>query len=225
MKTWEKFFKSLNEKEYFKSLMSFLDEEYASKEIYPKRENLFKAFELTPVDIIKVVLIGQDPYHEPGQAMGLSFSVPDGVKLPPSLKNIYKELENDLGVHMDYKSGDLTYLAKQGVLLINAYLSVVAHKAMSHKRKEYELFMADLMKFLNDLDQPIVFMLWGNFAAKYANFLANPKHLIIKATHPSPLGANQGGWFNEHIFSRCNDYLKSNNVDPICWANSISLFD
>ena len=219
MKTWSEFFKELQQKDYFKNLMSFLNEEYASKTIYPERKNLFRAFELTPVEDIKVVIIGQDPYHEPGQAQGLSFSVPEGVKVPPSLINIFKEIHNDLGCEMNFKNGDLTYLAKQGVLLINAYLTVIAGQALSHHKKEYDLLMTDIVGFLNNLPQPIVFMLWGNFAKKYEKFLANPQHLILKSAHPSPLGANHGGWFNEHQFSKANKFLEQNGSKKIDWSN------
>ena len=219
MKTWTEFFQELKAKDYYRDLMSFLDEEYSTKTIFPKRENLFKAFELTPVDQVKVVVIGQDPYHEPDQAQGLSFSVPSSVKVPPSLVNIFKEIHNDIGCEMDFKNGDLTYLAKQGVLLINAYLTVIAGQALSHHRKEYDLLMIDVIKFLNDLEQPIVFMLWGNFAKKYAKFLANPQHLVLQSAHPSPLGANHGGWFNEHQFSKTNEFLEEHHSKKIEWSN------
>ena len=217
-KSWNEFFENVQKKEYALSLKSFLDEEYKNYTIYPPRELIFNAFNLTSVENIKVVIIGQDPYHEPGQAMGLSFSVPSTTKTPPSLINIFKELENDLGLKMR-NDGDLTYLAKQGVFLINAYLSVRKGEPLSHRRHEYDLFMADLMEYLNKLNQPIVFMLWGNFAKKYEKILTNPEHLILKSVHPSPLGANHGGWFNLHQFSRCNEYLKAHNVKPIDWQN------
>ena len=219
MKTWSEFFKAVETKDYFRSLMSFLDNEYSTKTIFPKRENLFKAFELTPVNEIKVVIIGQDPYHEPGQAQGLSFSVPKGTKVPPSLVNIFKEIHNDIGCDVDFKNGDLTYLAKQGVLLINAYLTVIAGQALSHHRKEYDALMLDVIKFLNELNQPIVIMLWGNFAKKYEKHLSNPHHLVLKSSHPSPLGANHGGWFNEHQFSKANNFLEKNNSKKIEWSN------
>ena len=151
MKTWAELFSQLEQKQYYQDLMSFLDEEYATKTIYPKRENLFRAFDLTPADTVKVVIIGQDPYHEPGQAQGLSFSVPSDVKVPPSLVNIFKEIHNDIGCEMNFKNGDLTYLAKQGVLLINAYLTVIAGQALSHHRKEYDLLMLDVVQFLDKL--------------------------------------------------------------------------
>ena len=219
MENWIEFFEEISRKDYYKSLMSFLDEEYSTKTIFPERKNLFKAFELTPVEKLKVIIIGQDPYHEPGQAQGLSFSVPSNIKVPPSLINIFKEIKNDIGCDMDFKNGDLTYLAKQGVLLINAYLTVVVGQPLSHHRKEYDLLMNDVIEFLNKLEQPIVFMLWGNFAKKYAKFLSNPKHLVLKSSHPSPLGANQGGWFNQHQFSETNNFLVANNSKKIEWSN------
>ena len=219
MKTWSEFFKELEKKDYYRDLMRFLDEEYSSKTIFPKRENLFRAFDLTPVEEVKVVIIGQDPYHEPGQAQGLAFSVPSDVKTPPSLVNIFKEIHNDIGCEMNFKNGDLTYLAKQGVLLINAYLTVIAGQALSHHRKEYDLLMLDVIRFLDQLEQPIVFMLWGNFARKYAKFLANPGHLVLQSSHPSPLGANHGGWFNEHQFSKTNQFLEQHHSKKIEWSN------
>ena len=179
---------------------------------------MFKAFELTSPKDLKIVIVGQDPYHEPNQAMGLSFSVPEGVKLPPSLVNIYKEIYNDLKIVMR-NSGDLTYLAKQGVLLINAYLTVRKSQTLSHHITAYDCFMRDLFDYLNKLNQPIVFMLWGGFARKYKKYLNNPNHLILESTHPSPLGANQGGWFNMKQFSRCNEFLSKHKIKPIDWQN------
>ncbi len=198
--------------------MSFLDEEYKTKTIFPPRENMFKAFELCELDNLKVVIIGQDPYHEVNQAMGLSFSVPSTTEIPPSLINIYKEIYLEFGYKMK-RNGDLTYLAKQGVLLYNVYLSVVASHALSHKRVEYEKLAIDLMKFLNNLDQPIVFMLWGNFAKQFAKYITNPNKLVLQSSHPSPLSANRGGWFNTNQFKRCNEYLLEHGVKPIDWKN------
>lgn len=218
-KSWEPFFKSIEEKGYYRSLMTFLEDEYSHKTIYPPRELLFNAFKLTGVKNIKVVILGQDPYHNPNQAMGLSFSVSKGEVLPPSLQNIFKEIENDLKIKMT-KNGDLSYLAKQGVFLVNAYLTVEAHKPLSHKRNEYDLLLKDLFEYLNNLNQPIVFMLWGGFAKKYRRYLNNPNHLILESNHPSPLSANRGGWFNLHQFSTCNAYLVKHNVSPIDWKNS-----
>jgi len=218
LKDWSLFFNEVKQKEYSHSLNEFLDKEYKSQTIYPPRNLMFNAFELTSPKDIKVVILGQDPYHNPGQAMGLSFSVPKGEKLPPSLVNIYKEIENDLGLKMK-DCGDLTYLGKQGVLLINAYLSVRKNQPLSHHIKEYDLFMHDLFEYLDKLDQPIVFMLWGNFAKQYKKQITNPKHIILESVHPSPLGANHGGWFGLHQFSRCNKFLSDNKLTPIDWQN------
>ena len=216
MKTWNDFFEIVNKKDYWQSLKSFWDKEYASKTIYPPRELIFNAFTLTPLDRVKVVVIGQDPYHEKGQAMGLAFSVPNSCKMPPSLINIFKEIELEFDKPV-MKLGDLTYLTKQGVFLINTILTVEEGKPMSHKIKEYSYFIKDLLGFLEKLDQPIVFMLWGGNAQKYEQFITNQNHLVIKRTHPSPLGANQGGWFKMNTFKSCNDFLESKNVKAIEW--------
>ena len=218
-KSWNEFFKEIQKEDFCESLNKFLNIEYQEHTCYPPRELLFNAFKLTPLNQVKVVIVGQDPYHEPGQAQGLSFSVPPNTKVPPSLINIFKEIKNDIGCDMDFKNGDLTYLAKQGILLLNAYLTVVACQPLSHHRKEYDFLMNDVIEFLNKLEQPIVFMLWGNFAKKYAKFLSNPKHLVLKSSHPSPLGANQGGWFNQHQFSETNNFLVANNSKKIEWSN------
>jgi uracil-DNA glycosylase len=214
---WKPLFDQVKSEPYSATLHSFLDHDYASKTIYPPRDLVYNAFKLTDPKDLKVVIIGQDPYHEPGQAMGLSFSVPKGTPLPPSLQNIYKELEGDLGIKMDFQNGDLTPWAKQGVLLLNAYLTVRAHSPLSHKREEYDLFIADVMRYLDTLDQPIVFMLWGGFAKKFIPFVKNPKHRVLKAVHPSPLSANRGGWFGEHLFSRCNAILTGQGLKAIDW--------
>ena len=215
--TWEEVFQSIKSKEYASRLSCFLDEEYKNHKIYPPRDKMFNAFKLTPLENVKVVIFGQDPYHEEGQAMGLSFSVPDNIKTPPSLINIYKEIENEFNTVIYNKGGDLTYLAKQGVLLLNTILTVREHLPMSHNIKEYNLFMQDIIEVLNSLDQPIVFLLWGGPAKKLATHLTNKNNLILTATHPSPLGANQGGWFNSGIFVKCNDFLVKNGVKPINW--------
>ena len=216
-KKWSDFFHSIKGKEYTKRLSSFLDEEYQSHICFPPRHLLFNTFYLTPLEQIKVVIIGQDPYHEPGQAMGLSFSVPYGIKTPPSLLNIYKEIENEYNVKCDKSNGDLTYLAQQGVLLLNAILSVREHNAMSHNILEYQEFFHDVLKCIDDQPQPIVFLLWGGPARKLKKFLTNPKHMILESVHPSPLSANQGGWFGNKHFLIANDYLTKNNVAPINW--------
>ena len=215
--SWEEVFKTIKSKDYAIRLSKFLDEEYANHKIYPERKNMFNAFKLTPLEEVKVVIFGQDPYHEPGQAMGLAFSVPDNIPTPPSLINIYKEIENEYNTVIFNKGGDLTYLAKQGVLLLNALLSVRAHQALSHDIPEYALFFEDTLRFISSLDKPIVFMLWGNWAKKLKKYITNPKHLIIECAHPSPLAANRGGWFGLNQFVRANEYLKKNNVDEIIW--------
>ena len=218
MNNWNTLFTQTKSKDYSKSLHTFLNEEYQTQTIYPPRKDMFKAFELTAPQDIKMVIIGQDPYHEQGQAMGLSFSVPSGEILPPSLRNIYKELDDDLGTHMR-NDGDLTYLAKQGVLLLNAYLTVRQGQPLSHHIDEYDLFMKDVIEYINTLDQPIVFMLWGGFAKKYRKYLTNPKFFIIESVHPSPLSANRGGWFGNHNFSKANDFLVKQGLKPIDWQN------
>ncbi len=216
--TWEEVFKNIKSKDYAIQLSKFLDDEYAHHRIYPERKNMFNAFKLTPLQDVKVVIFGQDPYHEPGQAMGLAFSVPDNIKTPPSLINIYKEIEIEYNTLIMNKGGDLTYLAKQGVLLLNTILTVREHLPMSHNIKEYNLFMQDIIEVLNNLDQPIVFLLWGGPAKRLAVHLTNKNHLVLTATHPSPLGANQGGWFNSQIFRKTNDFLVKNGVKPINWV-------
>lgn len=214
---WKNFFEEIKNKEYSKKLEIFLDEEYSKKTIYPPRNLMYKAFELTPLEEVKVVILGQDPYHEPNQAMGLSFSVPDGIDVPPSLINIYKEIQNEYNVDLSNKSGNLTYLAKQGVLLLNPILTVEAHKPLSHKCKEYESFFVDLLKLINNQNQSIVFMLWGNNAKVYKRLLTNKNHLVLESVHPSPLSANRGGWFGNNHFKKCNEFLKSKGIKEIDW--------
>ena len=216
---WSSFFDKVENKTYFKSLKLFLDEEYSNHVIYPPREKIFNAFNLTSPNSIKVVLIGQDPYHEINQAMGLSFSVPRGTKLPPSLIKIYKEIENDLGVSMDFSDGDLTYLAKQGVLLLTTILTVRKSIPLSHQNIGYDLFVQDILKTIDEQNQPIVFLLWGNYARGLKKYLHNPNHLILESTHPSPLSANRGGFFNQNHFLKTNNYLVSHELTPINWQN------
>ena len=182
--------------------------------------DMFNAFKLTPLKEVKVVIFGQDPYHEPGQAMGLAFSVPDNIKTPPSLMNIYKEIENEFNEIIVNKGGNLTYLTKQGVLLLNTILTVREHQPMSHNIEEYRLFNKDIIDVLNKLDQPIVFLLWGAPAKKLSSFLTNKNHLVLSATHPSPLGANQGGWFNSGIFVKTNEFLVKKGLKPINWIKN-----
>ena len=202
-------------KPYYKELYRFIHDEYASRIIYPPAQDIFNAFHLTPLSKVKVVIIGQDPYHEPGQAHGLSFSVKKGVEIPPSLQNIYKELHDDTGfVIPDH--GDLTAWADQGVLLLNAVLTVRAHAAASHRGKGWEQFTDSVIRIVNDEDRPIVFMLWGGFARSKAPMLTNPKHLVLEAPHPSPLSVYRG-FFGCRHFSKANQFLAENGVEPVDW--------
>ena len=216
--SWKDFFEKEKEKAYFRKLEEFLDNEYKNKVIYPPRDLVFNAFSLCPLDKIKVVIIGQDPYHEPEQAMGLSFSVPSTCKVPPSLKNIYKEIEDDCNEIFFNKDGDLTYLANQGVLLLNSILTVEKGKPLSHNIKEYEELYHNILKELDELDYPLVFMLWGGNAKKQSVYLKNPKHLVLCANHPSPLSANRGGFFGCKHFSKANQFLIQNGIEPIIWT-------
>ena len=215
--TWKEVFEEIKSKDYSKELSSFLDEEYSKYVIYPKRENMFAAFKLTPLENVKVVIFGQDPYHEPDQAMGLCFSVPRGVKVPPSLINIYEEIEREYKTKLQDRSGDLTYLARQGVLLLNTVLSVREHQPLSHNNNLYKEFTKDIVTALNKLDQPIVFLLWGNNAKQMMKYLDNKNHLILTACHPSPLGAMHGGWFGNNHFIKTNEFLSKNGIKPINW--------
>lgn len=217
LKDWEPLFQKIKNEDYSKSLHAFLDDQYKRFTVYPPRDMVFQAFRLTDPSQLKVVIIGQDPYHNPGQAMGLSFSVPRGIEPPPSLINIYREIENDIGIKMNYENGDLTSWAKQGVLLLNAYLTVKGNEPLSHRRSEYDDFIRDVMAYLDTLEQPIVFMLWGGFAKKYKAMIHRSNHLILEAVHPSPLSANRGGWFGMKLFSKCNRYLESQGVESIDW--------
>ena len=216
--SWKDFFEKEKEKAYFRKLEEFLVNEYKNKVIYPPRDLVFNAFSLCPLDKIKVVIIGQDPYHEPEQAMGLSFSVPSTCKVPPSLKNIYKEIEDDCNEIFFNKDGDLTYLANQGVLLLNSILTVEQGKPLSHNTKEYEELYHNILKELDELDYPLVFMLWGGNAKKQSVYLKNPKHLVLCANHPSPLSANRGGFFGCKHFSKANQFLTQNGIEPIIWT-------
>ena len=219
-KTWNEFFKKLQNEEFCLKLNDFLNKEYRDYTCYPPRELLFNAFRLTPLDKVKVVIVGQDPYHEPGQAMGLSFSVPEGIKVPPSLVNIYKEIAQEYNCKMNFSSGDLTYLAKQGVLLLNSILSVRAHQAMSHNTEEYKMFLASVLEVLDKQTTPIVFLLWGGPARKLKGYLHNPSHLILECIHPSPLAANHGGWFGNNHFTEANRYLREHGLSEINWLNN-----
>lgn len=213
MNNWDIILKEEFEKEYFKKITTFLDN--TKGVVFPKKDNFFKALELTPLDKVKVVILGQDPYHEPNQAMGLAFSVPRGEKIPPSLRNIYKELESDLNI-LAPTHGDLTKWAEQGVLLLNTVLTVEEHKALSHHKIGWQIFTDRLIYEVCRLNQPIVFILLGNEAKTKKEMIKNPNHLIIESVHPSPLSANRG-FFGSKIFSKTNNYLIKNNLNPIDW--------
>ena len=214
-KSWYDELSSEFDKEYFLQLRNFIHLEYKTKIIYPQAKNIFAAFDLCPFDSVKLVIIGQDPYHEPGQAHGLCFSVQDGCLLPPSLKNIYKEIETDLGKQMPF-SGDLSRWARQGVLLLNATLTVEAHKAGSHQNKGWEEFTEKVIEILSNKKENLVFMLWGSYAQKKGSVIDNKKHLVLKAVHPSPLSAYRGFFGSKH-FSQANNYLISKGIEPIDW--------
>lgn len=201
---------------YFSQLTDFVRHEYATTTCYPPGRLIFNAFNLCPFDSVKVVIIGQDPYHEAGQAMGLSFSVPDGVAMPPSLQNIFKEIQGDLGVG-EPQSGNLTRWAEQGVLLLNATLTVRAHQAGSHQRHGWERFTDAAISRLSEGRDHLVFILWGGYARSKASLIDRSRHLVLESVHPSPLSANRGGWFGNHHFSRCNEYLAGHGMGPINW--------
>lgn len=202
-------------KPYYKSLYEKVNEEYRTRTVYPPGPELFKAFDLTPLSQVKVVILGQDPYHEPGQAEGLCFSVKQGIEQPPSLVNIYRELHNELGCYIP-KSGSLVPWAKQGVLLLNTLLTVRAHQAFSHKGIGWEQFTDAAIRAVNEVDRPVVFMLWGRPAGEKAALLDNPKHLVLKCAHPSPLSASRG-FFGCGHFVTCNEFLAANGITPINW--------
>ena len=204
------------EKPYFVQLTDAVRKEYSQTVCYPPARLVFNAFDLCPFDKVKVVIIGQDPYHEPGQAHGLSFSVQDGVMFPPSLQNIFKEIHDDLGTPIP-TSGDLTRWAEQGVLLLNASLTVRAHQANSHSALGWQKFTDAAIQALASQREHLVYMLWGGYARGKAYMIDRQKNLVLESVHPSPLSANRGGWFGQHQFSRCNAYLEQNGSKPIVW--------
>ena len=212
---WDLILKEELEKDYFKTLLSKVKELYNTKTIYPKQTDLFKAFRITSYKDTKVVILGQDPYHGENQAEGLSFSVKVGVKQPPSLQNIFKELHDDLGYSIP-KTGSLVKWGEEGVLLLNTVLTVEKDKAASHKDLGWEIFTDAVIKKLNEKETPVVFILWGNFAKSKKELITNPIHLIIESAHPSPFSA-YNGFFGTRPFSRTNDYLKHHNLKPINW--------
>ena len=203
------------QKPYYKELYNFVKKEYSETIVYPPSDEIFNAFHFTPLSKVKVLLLGQDPYHNVNQAHGLSFSVKPGQDIPPSLQNIYKELNDDLGCYIP-NNGYLKKWADQGVLLLNTVLTVRAHEANSHKGMGWEMFTDAVISAVNAQDRPIVYLLWGAPAQKKIPMLTNPKHLILKAPHPSPLSSYRGFFGCKH-FSQCNDFLVKNGIDPIDW--------
>ena len=214
--SWENIIKNSTEAPYFDALTVFVEEEYKTSSCYPEFDAIFAAFDLCPLDEVKVVLLGQDPYHGPGQAQGLSFSVPEGVKHPPSLINIFKEIESDLQISYP-TSGNLERWARQGVLLLNATLTVRAHEAGSHQKQGWEIFTDDVIKAISARCNGVVFLLWGGYAKKKQKFIDESNHLILISVHPSPLSANRGHWFGNKHFSQCNEYLETRGQKPIAW--------
>ena len=213
--TWDNLLTEEVKKDYFKELIEYVNNEYKTKIIYPKKTEVFNAFKYTDYKDVKVVILGQDPYHGPNQAEGLSFSVSNEVIKPPSLKNIFKELESDLGIPFpEYNS--LKPWAKEGVLLLNAVLTVEEHKPASHANKGWETFTDEIIKLINKKEEPVVFILWGNYAREKKKFITNPIHYIIESPHPSPFSA-RNGFFGSNPFSKTNDFLKRQGIKEINW--------
>ena len=213
---WAKALNPEFHKEYYRQLYTFVKDEYSRRVIYPPSEEIFSAFHFTPLSEVKVLLLGQDPYHNEHQAHGMSFSVPqDQKEIPPSLQNIYKELQDDLGCYIP-NNGYLKKWADQGVLLLNTVLTVRAHQANSHQGKGWEQFTDAVIEAVNAQNRPVVYLLWGRPAQSKIPMLTNPKHLILKAPHPSPLSAYRG-FFGCRHFSQCNEFLKANGAEPIYW--------
>lgn len=213
---WLPYLEQEFKKDYYRELYSFVKDEYSKHIIYPPSEDIFNALHFTPLSKVKVVILGQDPYHEYNQAHGLSFSVPkDQLKIPPSLQNIYKELHDELGCYIP-NNGYLKKWADQGVLLLNTVLTVRAHEAFSHKEHGWEQFTDAIISAVNKQDRPIVYLLWGTPSQKKSVMLDNPKHLVLKAAHPSPLSVYRGFWGCGH-FAKCNEFLQSHGETPIDW--------
>ena len=215
MNSWKEFIEVESKKDYYIKLSSLVQEDSKNHTIFPSHENVFNAFKYCPLDKVKVLILGQDPYHGPGQAHGLSFSVPEGQDIPPSLKNIFSEINSDLGTNHSFKSGCLLDWAKQGVLLLNSILTVRKNEPASHKNYGWEIFTDNTLSLINNLDRPIVCMLWGNFARSKKLLLNNSKHLILESGHPSPFSYKlfKG---NKH-FSAANKFLENNSITPINW--------
>ena len=216
MTTWNEILAAEMQKDYYQELQAFVEKRRAEVRVFPEEKNVFNALELTPFESVKVVILGQDPYHGFGQAHGLSFSVQKGTPLPPSLKNIYKELQEDIGGEFPTE-GDLSHWAKQGVLLLNTVLTVEEGNANSHKGKGWERLTNRLIESLNELNHPVIFILWGKPAQDKEKLIINPNHVILKAPHPSPLSAYRG-FFGSKPFSRVNDILIQQGQTPIRWT-------
>lgn len=210
---WDEVLAEEYQKEYFKKIILYINKAYKERPIFPPKNYILRALSLTDYDNVKVVILGQDPYHGVGEANGLAFSVNNGVKLPPSLKNIYKELKDDLNIEISNK-GDLTCWAKEGVLLLNSVLTVEKDRPASHKNLGWQNFTDAIIKKVNDKEEPVVFILWGNFARSKKSLITNPKHLILESTHPSPFSSNYG-FFGSRPFSKTNNFLRKNNIKEI----------
>lgn len=213
--SWKQHLQQEFDSPYFGNLVAFVRREYATNQVFPPGKLIFNAFNLCPFDKVKVVIIGQDPYHDDGRAHGLCFSVPSGIKIPPSLVNIYKEIQTDIGT-LVHGTGDLTAWAQQGVLLLNATLTVRAHQAGSHQRQGWEQFTDAVISVLNRERTGLVFMLWGSYAISKRNLIDTQRHLVLTSSHPSPLSAHRG-FFGNHHFSLTNNYLLKNGQTPIIW--------
>lgn len=212
---WDIFFLQEQNKEYYKKLQKFIEDEYEKYIVYPPKKEIYTAFMKTPLDKVKCVILGQDPYPGEGQAMGLSFSVPDDIKVPRSLQNIYKELNSEYGYSIS-QNGNLTCWAEQGVLLLNSILTVRSGEAASHQNKGWEIFTDNVLKFIDNKKEPVVFMLWGNYARSKKNLLKGSHHLVLEAAHPSPLSASRG-FFGCNHFIKCNEFLNKNGLKEIEW--------
>lgn len=213
--SWDNILKEMFDSEDYQEFFAKIENEYQNKIIYPKKENIYNALKLTPYENVKVVIVGQDPYHGENEAHGLSFSVQKGIKIPPSLKNIYKELLNDLNI-VEPNCGDLSGWAKEGVLLLNSVLTVEKDKPASHAKIGWNKYTDYIIKKINEKETPVVFILWGNFAKTKKGLITNNKHLIIESAHPSPFSA-RNGFFTSKPFSKTNEFLRENNIKPINW--------
>jgi len=213
---WDTILKDEYNKDYFKNVVSFVNKIYKEKTIFPPKNRILSALSITDYKDVKVVILGQDPYHGVGEANGLAFSVNDGIKIPPSLQNIYKELNSDLAIPIA-RTGNLESWAREGVLLLNSVLTVEKDKPASHKNLGWETFTDSIIKKLNEKEEPVVFILWGNFAKSKKSLITNPKHYVIESSHPSPFSVNYG-FFGSKPFSKTNEFLRKNNIKEVDWT-------